>query len=159
MRFSNKVSTVVSLICGLLLFGTLAVTLVFLPHFSDLLVAFFDAVDRPIGGSAVTLLRIFLAGLIAVAFVAVALLSLVLRKVLKGGIFTPGALGLLRILSYLCFLEGALILGMGFFLPFFSLACFVLGFFAMVFIGLLLRVVRNVIAEGMRFKEENDLTV
>ena len=90
----------------------------------------------------------------AVAFAAVALLIVLLRSTLSEKVFSERALHTLNYLSLCCFAEGILFVYVAFYFP--AALCLTLAAF---FLGVCLRVVRNVIAEAMRYKEENDLTV
>ena len=92
--------------------------------------------------------------MLAVAFAAVGLLLALLRSVLRGEVFEKTALCVLHWLSVCCFAEGVLFAYVGIY---FQVAlCLMIAAF---FLGVSLRVVKNVIAEAMRYKEENELTV
>ena len=79
-------------------------------------------------------------------------LLLLVRKHL---VFTDGAVSCLRVISWCCFIEAVLCL--------LTTKVFVLAHFAAAFVagflGLVLRVVKNVIEEATAIKSENDLTV
>ena len=92
--------------------------------------------------------------MLLVAFAAVALLIVLLRSTLSEKVFSEGALRTLNWLSLCCFVEGLLFIYIAFY--FTAALCLTLAAF---FLGVSLRVVRNVIAEAMRYKEENELTV
>ena len=78
----------------------------------------------------------------------------VLRLVAKGEIFSKQAVRLLTVIPVCCFAETVLfgLLGM-YFLISFAIT------FAALFLGFVLLVVRNVIAEAAAIKAENDFTV
>ena len=92
--------------------------------------------------------------MLAVAFAAVALLVILLRSTLSEKVFSDCALRTLNGLSVCCFLEGILFAYVAIYFP--AVLCLTLAAF---FLGVCLRVVKNVIAEAMRYKEENELTV
>ena len=80
----------------------------------------------------------------------VKLLLLVRRR----QVFTDGAVSCLRTISWCCFIEaGLLLVGVAYFFMMPVLA-FVVGF-----LGLVLRVVKNVIEEAVALKNENDFTI
>jgi len=93
-------------------------------------------------------------GMVAVAFAAVGLLLGLLRSVLSGKVFSSAALSVLHWLSICLAAEGVLLFYVGIY---FQVAlCLAVAAF---FLGVTLRVLKNVIAEAMRYKEENELTV
>lgn len=92
--------------------------------------------------------------MIVVALVALVCLFLLLRTVLRGMVFSRASTGYLFAIMLCCFAEGLITLPLG---RYFLLAFGVVMLF--FFIGLCLMVVRNVIAEATRIKQENDLTV
>ena len=79
-------------------------------------------------------------------------LLLLVRKHL---VFTDGAVSCLRVISWCCFIEAVLCL--------LTTKVFVLAHFAAAFVagflGLVLRVVKNVIEEAVALKAENDFTI
>ena len=77
-----------------------------------------------------------------------------LGNIRKGEIFIPSNVRHLRCISWCCFIV-ALITAVGgvFYLPFFCVAV------AAAFIGLLLRVVKNVMEHAVEIKAENELTI
>ena len=100
-------------------------------------------------------LVLFLAYMIlAVVAAADAMLFALLLRVKKGLVFTSVSTELVRGISWCCFLLGAVFAALGIY---FQLA-FILAF-AAAFLGICLRVVKNVLEEATEIKEENDLTV
>ena len=70
-------------------------------------------------------------------------------------VFTDGAVSCLRTISWCCFIEAFLcLLSTRVFFPAHLAAAFVAGF-----LGLVLRVVKNVIEEAVALKAENDFTI
>ncbi|MBQ3100054.1 MAG: DUF2975 domain-containing protein [Clostridia bacterium] len=82
------------------------------------------------------------------------MLFALLLRVCKGKVFTNASVSLIRGVSLCCFFAGITVFVTG---TVFRLA-FVLGF-AAFFLGFCLYVVKNVLAEATRIKNENDLTV
>ncbi len=70
-------------------------------------------------------------------------------------VFTEGAVSCLRTISWCCFIEAALcLMTVRIFFPAHIAAAFVAAF-----LGLVLRVVKNVIEEAVALKAENDFTI
>ncbi len=93
-------------------------------------------------------------GMLAVATAAIVLLLLLLSVIARGEVFSSRSLGLLSAVAACCFGEAALFLSLVYW---FQLA---LGAaFAAAFVGLLLWVVRSVIAQANLIKAENDFTI
>ncbi|MBE6903173.1 MAG: DUF2975 domain-containing protein [Ruminococcaceae bacterium] len=92
--------------------------------------------------------------ILAVAMLADVLLFFLLLRVRANKIFTYQSVSLIRGVSWCCFLISAVfgILGIYFYISF-------IVFFVGVFLGLCLRIVKNVIEEATQIKEENDFTV
>lgn len=153
---SNRTSSIVSLVLAILLIPALLFLLWWLP---DIVTAMLDTHDN-LGHRELmqawertgVLIAAYI--MLAVAFAAVGLLLALLRSVLQGKVFSKTALCVLNWLSICCFAEGALFCYVGIY---FQVAlCLMIAAF---FLGVSLRVVKNVIAEAMRYKEENELTV
>ncbi|MBQ8208540.1 MAG: DUF2975 domain-containing protein [Clostridia bacterium] len=88
------------------------------------------------------------------AFIADISLLILLNLVGKKKIFTALSVNLLRLISLCCFAEVILFLILS---KFFLLSLVVA--FAALFLGIVLRVVKNVIEEAAAIKAENDFTV
>lgn len=82
------------------------------------------------------------------------MLFFLLLRAHKGKVFTDISVSLIRGVSLCCFFAGVVVFVMGIVFRF----AFVLGF-AAFFLGFCLHVVKNVIKEATRIKNENDLTV
>ena len=78
----------------------------------------------------------------------------ILFNVSKNVVFDRVNVKYCRYISWCCFAVCAFFFALGFFIPF----SFVIAF-AAVFIGLVVRVVKNLFNEAVDIKEENDLTV
>ena len=92
--------------------------------------------------------------ILAVALLADILLFLLLLRIRSNLIFTDASVTLIRGVSWCCFLLGILLGGLVYYFPIILIAAF-----AAVFLGLCLRVVKNVMEEATRIKTENDFTV
>ena len=92
-------------------------------------------------------------GIAAIAL-AVGMLFILLLRVKVGKVFTDKSVALIRGVSWACYLLALSFIGIGFT---YNLS-FAAAFLA-VFLGLCLRVVKNVLEEACRIKDENDLTV
>lgn len=88
------------------------------------------------------------------AFIALLLLDRLLANIRHGNVFTPANVRILRVLSWVCFAAAAVLFGGGFVSYVFAL----IGAMA-AFIGLILRVVKNVFAAAVALKDENDFTI
>ncbi|MBQ8432445.1 MAG: DUF2975 domain-containing protein [Clostridia bacterium] len=156
LPISNKTSTRISLIVSVLLVIAL---IVLLPWVPDVVRSMLDTADNvgdraELSQEARTYVLIAAYAMIAVAFLAMGLLFFLLFDVLRERIFQPSLIRWLRGLSWCCFGEGALFFSIGF--------CFQIALgvgLAACFLGLCLRVVKNVIAEAIRIKDENDFTI
>ncbi len=85
---------------------------------------------------------------------AIVLLYKILFNVNEKKIFIPQNVKYLQILSWLCFYVGVL---SGF--STFKFIAFAIVSLSALFIGLIVRVVRNIIHEAIQIKEENELTI
>lgn len=88
------------------------------------------------------------------AFISLLCLHRLLGNISRNQVFIPANVRMIRIVSWCCFVVSAI----------YFVFCFyyVMGLIIailMAFIGLILRVVKNVIAQAMEIKDENDLTV
>ena len=155
-KASAKASTVVSLVFVFLMLAALIFLTWWLP---EIVSSAIDMEDHLGNRSAITPAgRAWVLAdayaMVAIAFVAVGFLFFLLRAVLREAVFTQTAVRLLAAVSWCAFLEGLLFLPLGIW--------FQLAFAAAVaafFIGLCLRVVKNVIEEAIRIKAENDFTI
>lgn len=153
---SNRISSIISLVLAILLIPALLFILWWLP---DIVTAMLDTHDNLGNREAMqawerTGVLIAAYAMIAVAFAAVGLLLALLHTVLTKKVFSEVALRVLNWLAVCCFVEGVLFCYVGIY---FQVAfCLMIAAF---FLGVSLRVVHNVIAEAMRYKEENELTV
>ena len=139
-----------------LLFISLILIIPLLPHLTNILYQAYDlSGQRPILPEwNKTLMLVVTHIMIVVALVATVLLWMLLNVVATGKVFTTVSTKLLLFIAICCFAEAVLFLSI---LHCFELA--IAGAVAVAFIGLCLLVVRNVLAEATRIKQENDFTV
>ncbi len=148
-KISKKASCVLSEILTAVLFLLLVSGVFFLPA----ILRFFTEVFYKPAEYYVPTLVILYAALLP-AFAAVAALHLLLKNVRDERIFTAQSVSYLRILSWCAIGESILFFALGFY----YCMIFLLSF-AALFLGVILRVVKNVIEEAAAIKEENDFTV
>ena len=103
------------------------------------------------------LLPVLLAAFYSCALPAAVLLwklRSLLSAIGQGQVFTVRNVAALRHISWCCFVVAAICLGFGFaYLPIFFVAV------AAAFMGLILRVIKNVFEQALILKEENDYTI
>ena len=94
---------------------------------------------------------------VALLFIALIdmLLFMLLMRVRAGNVFTSESVGLIRGISWGCYIVAGVFCGLSVYFTFVAL----LVAFVAAFLGLCLRVVKNVIEEATEIKSENDLTV
>lgn len=88
------------------------------------------------------------------AAVALWALHLLLRNIGEEEVFIPENVRILRVLSWCCIVVGLICLvSTLYYMPYLIIAI------AAAFVGLILRVVKNVFAEAVHIKNENDFTI
>ena len=155
-RISRRVSVQISLALTILFFVALVVCAFAMPWLVDVFLDMKEGTGRgPFDVSATGGFVIAVAYLIlVVAAVTDGFLLRLLLLVKKGQVFTATSISSLRAISWCCVLAGVLFMSIGW--------CFMLSLavgFVAVFVGLCLRVMKNVVEEATLIKSENDLTV
>lgn len=142
-EISSKASTILSLILSVVFFIAIIFGAIIMPRFVQLVM-----------GSAEP--RVLILGYLVLltALVADILMFFLLLRVKNELVFTSKSVSIIRAVSYCAFVIGVLFIALGYF---FKIA-FVVSV-AAIFLGLCLRVVKNVIEKACEIKEENDLTV
>lgn len=115
--------------------------------------------SREIVGDNQSLLRPFLIGFrisIVPAFIALVCLHFLLRNIRRNKVFVFANVSLIRIVSWCCFITATVFLFLGF--AYYYASGLMMGVL-MAFLGLVLRVLKNVFAQAVEIKTENDLTV
>ena len=151
LRIPNKTSVTLTLIVTFVTLALLAAVTVALP---SLTYFYLHSLHAALMEAHYTGILVNLYAALVPAYCAVFVLIRLLRNVRQEAVFCDSSVSCLRILSYCCFAETVIFAVLGRF--------FVLSFliaFAALFMGLILRVVKNVIGEAVELKNENDLTV
>ncbi len=146
--YKYKVTTL-SIIATFLFIGVLAAACVLLPS----IIGFYLKDQAGASGIRVAL-YVCMYGSVACGAVLSYLLLRILFNIRKSVVFDRGNVRYAGLISICCFAVCALFFALGFFIPFSFLVAFSAGF-----IGLIVRVVRNLLREATNIKEENDLTV
>lgn len=156
LKISRKASVGISIGLTVAFFFAIIVCAVIMPRISGL---FVDAVnsfsgDEPVGNGGKLFVMIDGYLLIALACAADILMFVLLLRVRNGLVFTKTSVGLIRGVSWLAIGCGILfaLLGHIFFIAYVVAV-------AVLFLGLCVRVVKNVVEEATEIKSENDLTV
>lgn len=146
--WNAKKSVMLSLICNRFVMAAVVAVGFGTPWLVNSYVAYLD--KRP---EVAQPLMVTLLGCCIVAFIALWCLDRLLRNIREDQVFIRENVILLRRISWCCF-GVALILFCSYYYLFFLIAGI-----AAAFIGLILRVVKNVIEEAIVLKHENDLTI
>lgn len=156
LKINRKVSVYISLVLTAVMFAAVIALTVFMPALTDYLISLPDQTGERLALKDwhVALIRVASYAEAAIMLCGLGLLFALLLLVLKGKVFTGAAVDLIRYISWLLILMGLILVSMTYF---FTLASFV-GV-AIMFLGLTIRVVKNVIEEAVSLREENDLTV
>ena len=88
------------------------------------------------------------------AFILIFCLNRILSNVKTGAVFTAGTVKMLRVISYCCFAAAVIFAVLGICRLLALLLCF-----AAAFVGLLLRVLKNVFQQAVLIREENEFTI
>lgn len=156
LKIPRKISVSLSLALSVFFFLVCIAGAIVMPVLANMLINARDSTgfrgDITAGGRVLVLIMAYLAlALIALADI---LLFRLLLRVRAGQVFTVQTVALIRGVSWCCFPLGLILCVLGIY---FQLA-FLVAFMA-VFLGLCLRVVKNVMEEATQIKSENDLTV
>ena len=152
----NRVSIIVSMSMTVLLFAALIFITWWLPEVVTSLINVNDNLGTrgEITPQHRTLVLIDAYAMLGVAYLAVGLLFALLLSVWRGQVFSRISTRLVSAVSLCCFVEGILFALLTYY---FQLA--LCAAIAVSFIGLCLRVVKNVLEEATRIKSENDFTI
>lgn len=151
LRLDRKISVLLSYIfCALAFFAVLALGIA-LPFFRSDTIPFLANQDR--FGALAYILEYAILGLV---LLSTACLVLLLNNVRSGAVFTASSVFLLRIISWAAILAGVISIPLRFVMDWDVMLW--IGFVGL-FLGVVLRVVKNVIEEGTAIKEENDGTI
>lgn len=156
LKIPRKMSITLSMVIAVAFFMVCVFGAGFMPKLVEMLINLPDNIgnrEAVTDGDRLVILIIAYA-LLAVTMIAVIMMFILLMRVYCGKVFTPKSVGYIRGVSWCCFL---LCFFFGVLGKYFQLSIVVA--LAAVFLGLCLRVVKNVIEEATELKMENDLTV
>lgn len=159
LKIKKDVSSSLSLILAYIALGVIAAVAVAIPFLNKFLYDNFFIGNMSDGG-VIGFVILFYLALVPVA-VADLLLIRLLGNVRHAEVFTAGAVSKLRSISWCCFGECLILVGggIGFYSVFILPHAFIVVAFAAAFLGIVLRVVKNVIEEAVAIKSENDYTI
>lgn len=156
LKIKSNHSITLSIILSVLFFVGCGVGVFYLPTLTEILIDVSDNIgsrgEITEGGRIFVLCLAY--GILAILILANSLLFSLLLRVRAGLVFTEKSVALIRGVAWCCLLLGIVfgLLGIYFQLSF-------IVAFAAIFLGICLRVVKNVIEEATEIKSENDLTV
>lgn len=156
LKIKSNHSITLSIILSILFFVGCGVGVFYLPTLTEILIDVSDNIGNrgeiTEGGRIFVLCLAY--GILAILILANSLLFSLLLRVRAGLVFTEKSVALIRGVAWCCLLLGIVfgLLGIYFQLSF-------IVAFAAIFLGICLRVVKNVIEEATEIKSENDLTV
>ena len=153
LKIPKRASCLISIALTALIFVVIIVLLFITPMLCKKYLAQFCTISADGGFTAWLIFLTYCVELIALG--ADISLFILLKNILDGKVFEEVNVGMLRIISWCCIAEGIIFTCYGIF-GFYISYCVA---FAAVFIGVILRVVKNVMEEAGAIKNENDLTV
>ena len=155
-KIPRKISLILSMIIAIAFLAVCIFGLIIMPKLVELLIELPDNIGNreliTVGEHTLVLIIAYMILLITIA--AVLMMFSLLMRVYHGKVFTDKSVALIRFVSWCCF---GLCICFAILGAYFQLSIVVA--LAAVFLGLCLRVVKNVIEEATAIKEENDLTV
>lgn len=152
LKIKKNVSVTISLVLAWIALAGIIIVAGAVPFFGELFIKYMSpvAVKRYVPGLILLILALVTVG------VADILLILLLRKVRQAQVFTPTAVALLRGISWCCFVECVILMAKGCLLV---MPGIIIVAAVAAFLGIVLRVVKNVIEEATAIKSENDFTI
>ena len=149
--WNSEKSIILSKLCVLLFMGLLLAVVVTAPWLTHWFVEFSQAGLKE--EEAACFMATIYVGSVPAAFLLYSLLKL-LRRIETGQVFTAENVELLRRISWSCFAgAGVALISLFYYYPWFIMAV------AAAFMGLIVRVVKNVVAQAVELKDEADYTV
>ena len=156
LKIPSKLSITISIGVSILFFALCIGLAFYMPEFASLMlqavndlgIAYVEGINESI------ILGLAYVALLFIALIDVLLFMLLLR-VKAGKVFTSESVGLIRGISWGCYLVSGVFCGLSVYFTFVAL----LVAFVAAFLGLCLRVVKNVNEEATEIKSENELTV
>lgn len=154
LKIPTKMSNSLSLCISVLLFVGCVVCAFILPDWVALLLRARGVIAEGISHAERGVILALAYAVLCAVILADTMLFALLIRVRRGLVFTATSIGFIRGISWCCFLLAVVFLALGFY---FYLS-FAVAFFA-VFLGMCIRVVKNVLEQAVLIKSENDLTV
>lgn len=156
LKISGKASVNLSLIISGAFFAVLAVVGAFLPPIAKAILKFPGEITSRVETTAIDNLLVLIAAyfILALALLANILLFILLLQVKAENVFSKKSVSLIRGISW-CSIGVGVVFAM--LTYYFTLSAVIA--FAALFLGLCVRVVKNVIEKATEIKNENDLTV
>ena len=156
LKIPSKISITISIGVSVVFFVLCIALGFYMPEFADLMIQAVNdlGITEVTGNEENIILGLAYVALVFITLIDILLFALLLR-VKAGNVFTPESVGLIRGISWGCYLVAGVFCGLGVYFTFVAL----LVAFVAAFLGLCLRVVKNVIEEATEIKCENDLTV
>ena len=149
--WNGEKSIILRKLCVLLFMGLLLAAVVTAPWLTHWFVEFSQAGLK--GEEAVYFMTTIYVGFVPAAFLLYSLFKL-LRRIETGQVFTAENVELLRRISWSCFVgAGVALISLFYYYPWFFIAV------AAAFMGLIVRVVKNVVAQAVELKDEADYIV
>ena len=155
-KIPRKVSLALSMVIAVVFFAVCIFGMVIMPKLVEMLVSLPDNIGNRAAVTDTERLFILIMAyvILLIIMTAVIMMFILLMRVYGGKVFTAGSVALIRGVSWCCLMLCAAFAILG---KYFQLAYVVA--LAAIFLGLCLRVVKNVIEEATEIKMENDLTV
>ena len=155
-KIPSKISITISIAASIAFFVLCVALAFYMPGFANLMIQAVNEIGIACveGANELIVLGLAYVGLVFITLIDILLFMLLLR-VREGKVFTTESVGLIRGISWGCYLVAAVFVGLSVYFVFVGL----LVAFVVAFLGLVLRVVKNVIEEATEIKAENDMTV
>lgn len=155
-KISIRLSILLTILLCVVLFAAVIAGAFYVPGIVGNIVEMSDAAraTQIIGSGGKVVLTVLFYSIFVIVMTADILIFSLLLRVRSGGVFTDKTVALIRGIAWCCFLLSAALFGIGLYFK----SAFI-GAFAAAFLGLCIRVVKNVIEQANKIKSENDLTV
>jgi len=156
LKIPSKLSITISIAVSVAFFALCIGLGFYMPEFADLMIQAVNdlGITKVEGNDENVILGLAYVALVFIALIDI-LLFMLLMKVKAGNVFTVESVGLIRGISWGCYLVAGVFCGLSAYFTFVAL----LVAFVAAFLGLCLRVVKNIIEEATEIKAENDMTV
>lgn len=156
LKIPSKISITISIAASMAFFVLCIALAFYMPGFASLMIQAVNdlGISCVEGVNEYIVLGLAYVALIFITIIDILLFMLLLR-VREGKVFTAESVSLIRGISWGCYIVAAVFCGLSIYFVFVGL----MVAFVAAFLGLCLRVVKNVIEEATEIKAENDMTV